>query len=134
MGWWIEKWMGGWEKGHPKISYSHQKAYNFGRIIIYKFWGLIISLGKYCFLWFSLWWNWINRVCILNWIKTNHKEVIRIIKRIEIKQIKMNNSTWIAMKSQMMSNTNESKHINYLVSIRKVNSNWKIIEFFICSC
>ena len=43
------------------------------------------------------------------------KEVIQIVKRIETKQIDMNNLTWLAIMSQIMLNINESKWLNYLV-------------------
>ena len=67
-------------------------------------------------------------------IETNKKEVIQIVNRIERKQIKANNLTWFAIKSQIMSNVDKSKWINYLVFIGKVDSKWIHIQFFICSC
>ena len=67
-------------------------------------------------------------------MKQIKKEVIRIIKQIEMKRIKTNNSTWFPIISRIMLNTDESKQINYLAKIWKVNSKQIIICFFIGQC
>ena len=56
-------------------------------------------------------------------IKTTQK---RADLNFTTKQIKINNLTWFASKSWIMSNTEESKWLNYLVKIGKVNSNKKL--------
>ena len=49
-----------------------------------------------------------------------------------MKWSEMDNLTWFAINFQIMSNTDESKRLNYLVLIGKDYSNEKLFGFFIC--
>ena len=79
--WWMVEWVGGWlgVKAVLRIVYSNQ-------IFV------------------------LSQIESLNFLsKTNQREVILIIKQAETNWIKMNNSTWLAPKSQIMLNTDKSK-------------------------
>ena len=76
---------------------------------------LLVKLGQivHFVMWFVKELN-LCLPCILDQVKTIKKEVIQIMKCLEMKWIKINNSTWFTLKDWIILNTAVSKLLHYL--------------------